>query len=83
MPKVKKNLEVLESKTKDVKVKVHTVMSSVIIAYVFTKYGVNLKAEQYDILLKCLRLPQDKEVCSEFMKSINEFDDKILRWVYC
>jgi hypothetical protein len=79
MPKVRKNLEVLESETKDVKVKVHVMMSSIIIAYVFTKYGVYLKAEQYEILLKSLRLPPDKEVCSEFMKSINEFDDNILR----
>jgi hypothetical protein len=79
MPKVEKNLEVLENEIKGVEVKVHAVMSSVIIAYVFTKYEVNLKPEQYEILLKCLKLPPDKEVCSEFMKSINEFDDKISR----
>jgi hypothetical protein len=79
MPKLNANLKVLESQIKDAKAKVHTVLSSVIIAYVFTKYNVYLKSEQYETLLKCLKLPPDKEVCSEFMKSINEFDDNILR----
>ncbi|CAB4026272.1 Hypothetical predicted protein [Paramuricea clavata] len=82
MPKLEANLTVLGSQTKDAKDKVHVVLSSVIITYVFTKYHVNLKCEQYETLLKCLKLPPDKEVCSEFMKSINEFDDNILRQVY-
>ena len=76
-----KNLEVLESDTNVGRVRVHAVISSVIIAYVFTLNRVNLKAEQYDILLKSLRIPPDEEVCSEFMKSINEFDDNILRYL--
>ena len=79
MPKVRKNLEVLESKTKDVKAQLHAVLSSVIITYVFTQYKVHLISEKYEILLKCLQLPPDKEVCSEFMKSINGFDENILR----
>jgi hypothetical protein len=79
MPKLNANLKVLGNQIKDAKAKVHTVLSSVIITYVFTKYRVDLKFEQYKTLLKCLNLPPDREVCSEFMKSINEFDDNILR----
>ncbi len=79
MPKIQKNLEVLESESKDAKAKVHAVISSFIIAHVFTKYGINLKCEQYEILLKCLRLPPDKDVCCKFMENINKFDGKILR----
>ena len=79
MPKILSNFEVLESRKEDAKTKVHAVVSSVIIAYVFTKYSVPFKSERYDILLKCLRLPPDKEVCSEFMQNINNFDDSVLR----
>ncbi len=79
MPRVEKNLEVLESETEDVKAKVDAMVSSLIIAYVFVKYDVGLKSKQYAILLKCLRVPPDNEVCSKFMTSINEFHDNILR----
>lgn len=79
MPKVRKNLEVLESKTEDVKAKLHAVLSSVMITYVFTQYKIHLKTEQYEILLKCLQLPPDKGVVLEFMNSINGFDENILR----
>ena len=54
-------------------------VSSVVIAYVFTKYHVFLKSEKCEILLKCLRLPADEEVCSEFVKTIKEFDEITLR----
>ena len=73
------NLEVLKGRANDVNAKVHAVVSSVIITYVFTKYHVSLKYEQYETLLKCLMLPADEKVCSEFMKRINEFDNNILR----
>ena len=79
MPKLQSNLTILESHAKDVKDKVHAVVSSVVIAYVFTKYHEHLKLENYEILLKCLRLPPDKKVCYEFVKIINDFDDKTLR----
>ena len=79
MPKLEANLKVLGSETKDAKAKVHTVLSSVAIAYVFTKYNVYLTSEQYEILLKCLKLPPDNEACLEFMKNIDEFDDNILK----
>ena len=80
MPKVKKNLEILESETMNVKSKVSAVVSSVVITYVFTEYNVGLETEQYALLLKCLRLPADnKEVCSEFMTKIIEFHDNISR----
>jgi hypothetical protein len=79
MPKVRKNLEVLESKTEDVKAKLHAVLSSVLITYVFTQYKINLITEQYEILFKCLQLPPDKGVVLEFMNSINGFDENILR----
>ena len=78
-PKIEENLKYLESETDDVKTKVHAVVSSVIIAYVFTNYDVFLEFEKYDLLLRSLRLPPNKEVCSEFMKSINEFDKNVLR----
>ena len=78
MPKLQNNLKVLESQVKEVKDKVHALVSSVIIAYVFTKYG-RLKPEKCEILLKCLRLPPDRKVCSEFVKVINAFDGKTLR----
>ena len=76
MPKLLNNLQVIESNSE---AKVDAVFSSLIIAYVFTTYHVNLKKEQNEILLKCLRLPPDKETCSELMKKINEFDHKVLR----
>ena len=79
MPKILKNLEVLKSESKDAKAKVQAVVSSVTIAYVFTKYHVYLKPEQYESLLKCLRLPSDKEVCSKFKESVIEYDDTILK----
>ncbi len=82
MPKLQENLNVLERKTKDAKAKVDAVVSSVIIAYVFTTYRVDLKFEQNQILLKCLKLPPDKDVCFEFMKSIDEFDANSLRYDY-
>jgi hypothetical protein len=55
------------------------VLSSVTITYVFTKYRVYLKLDQYKTLLKCLKLPPETEVSSEFMKSIDEFDSNILK----
>ena len=79
MPKLHSNLNVLESKEKDVKDKVHALVSSVVIAYVFTKYHEHLQVEKCKILLKCLRLPPDKKVCSEFVKIISEFDGNTLR----
>ena len=79
MPKIKKNLMVLEGKSMDAKAKVHALTSSIVMAYVLTKYDIYLKNEQYKILLKCLRLPPDKDVCCEFMEFINEFDDNFLR----
>ena len=79
MPKIEKNLQMLESETVDVKTKVHAVVSSVVITYVFTKYNVGLESKQFALLLKCLKLPSDKEVCLEFMGRISEFDDNILR----
>ena len=79
MPKLHSNLKILESQAKDFKDKVHAVVSSVVIAYVFTKYNVFLKSEKCEILLKCLRLPPDKKVCTEFVKIINEFDSNTLR----
>ena len=79
MPKVVSNLKVLESETEDVNAKVHAVVSSVIIAYVFTKYNVALEFERNDVLLKCLRLPAQKEVCFKFLESINKFDEHSLR----
>ena len=78
MPKLIENLKVLESQTKDAEAKVVAVVSSVIISYVFTKYYVYPKSEHCEILLKCLRLPPDEEVCCKFMKSIDEFDDNII-----
>ena len=80
IPKIKKNLKDLEENTNDAKSKARVVVSSVIIAYVFTKYDVHLETEKCDMLLKCLRLPASKEVCSEFMKSVDEFDDNVLRY---
>ncbi len=79
MPKIEKNLKILESGAKDVKTKVDALVSSVIIAYVFTKYIVDLEPGENEILLKCLSVPPDEEICSEFMKSLNEFDEKKLR----
>ncbi|CAB4005504.1 Hypothetical predicted protein, partial [Paramuricea clavata] len=78
MPKLEANLKVLGSQTQDAKAKVHTVLSSVTIAYVFTKYNVYLTYENHEILLKCLKLPPNKEACLEFMKSIDNFDNNIL-----
>ena len=82
MPKLRKNLEALESQARNVKDKVHAVVSSVVIAYVFTKYPVYLKPELKQTLLQCLTLPPNNDVCSEFVKSIDEFDNNILRYVY-
>ena len=72
-------MKVLENRTNDAKSKVHALISSVIIAYLFTNYNVDLKPKQYDTLLTCLKLPPDKEVCAEWTKNISEFGDKILR----
>ena len=83
MPKLHASLKVLAAQTKDVKAKVHAVVSSVVIAYVFTKYHVFLNSEKCEILLKCLRLPSDEEVCSEYVKTIKEFDENIVRYVDC
>jgi hypothetical protein len=55
------------------------VLSSVIIAYVFTNYDVKLKLEHNEILLTCLKLPPDREICAQVMKIINDFDDNSLR----
>ena len=79
MPKLHANLKVLANQTKGVKAKVHAVVSSVVIAYVFTKYNVFSNSENCEILSKCLRLPPDKKVCTEFVKIINEFDSNTLR----
>ena len=79
MPKVMKNVEVLKAQKKNVKAEVHAVLSSLVIAYVFTKYEVKLKDEHYKTLLKCLKLPANEEVCFEFMKSVNGFGNDILR----
>ena len=80
MPKVNENLKMLTSEPKDARSTIHAVVSSVIIAYVFTKYRVNLNLEQCKTLLKCLKLPPDREVCSEFLKNLKEFDGKVLRY---
>lgn len=82
MPKLQENLKALESQTRNVKDIVHAVVSSVVIAYVFTKHPVYLKPGLKQTLLQCLTLPPNNDVCSEFVKSIDEFDDKILRYVY-
>ena len=79
MPRLQENLKVLDKQAKDVKAKVQAMVSSVVIAYVFTKYDVFLKSEKCEILLKCLKIPPDKEVCSEFVKTIKEFDANTLR----
>lgn len=79
MPKVMKNVEVLKAQTNNVKAEVNAVLSSLVIAYVFAKYEVKLKDEHYKALLKCLKLPANEEVCSEFIKSVNEFGNDILR----
>ena len=79
MPKLQENAKVLESQTKDAKSKVQAVLSSVIIAYVFTNYDVKLKLEHNEILLTCLKLPPDREICAQVMKIINDFDDNSLR----
>ena len=80
MPKVEENLKILASEPKDIKSTIHAVVSSVIIAYVFTKYRVNLNVEQCETLLKSLRLPADRDVCTEFLKNLKEFDGKVLRY---
>lgn len=82
IPKLQRNLKVLEREAKDVKDKVHAMVSSVVIAYVFTEYHEHLKSEKCELLLKCLKLPPNKEVCSEFVKTINNFEGDTLRWVY-
>lgn len=79
MPKLDNNLTVLQSETSDLENKVNTVVSSVVIVYVLTKYNVKVKPHKDDFLLKCLRLPAEKGVCSAVMKTINSFDRKILR----
>lgn len=79
MPKVIKSWDVLKAQTNNVKEEVHAVLSSLVITYVFTKYEVKLKDEHYKTLLKCLRLPASEEVCSEFMKNVNEFGNDFLR----
>ena len=82
MPKLVENLKVLESQSNVIKDKVEAVVSSVVIAYVFTKYEVTLAPEKYEMLLKCLRLPPDEEVCHEFVRIIDEFDKDMLRYVF-
>ena len=79
MPKVKKNVDVLEAQTNNLNDKAHAVLSSLVIAYIFTKYNVKLNHRQYKFLLKCLRLPPEEEVCSDIMKNINEFSSDRLR----
>ena len=79
MPKLQENLKVLDKQAKNVEAKVQAMVSSVVIAYVFTKYDVFLKSEKCEILLKCLKIPPDTEVCSEFVKTIKEFDANTLR----
>lgn len=79
MPKLQENLKVLENQSSDVKTKVGAVVSSVVIAYVFTKYYVSLNPESEQILWKCLKLPSNEEVCSEFVKIIQGFDQNIFR----
>ena len=83
MPKVEDNLKVLKSSSylKGKKSKVDAVFSSVIIAYVFTKYDVSMKIEHYATLLACLKLPTDGEICAELMKKINKFDGNTLRYI--
>ena len=77
MPKLKQNLNVLENPASDVKAKSDAVVSSVVITYVFTKYRVALNPEEEKILLKCLRLPPNKEVCSRFVTNVDAFAEKI------
>lgn len=77
MPKLKQNLNVLETPASDVNAKSDAVVSSVVITYVFTKYRVALKPEGEKILLKCLRLPPNKEVCSKFVTNVDAFAEKI------
>ena len=79
MPKVETNLSILENEISEAKAKVDAVMSSAVIAHVVTKYKVQLETESHRILLKCLRLPPDNQVCSTFMKIITEFDNTVLR----
>ena len=81
MPKLVENLKVLESQSNVIKDKVEAVVSSVVIAYVFTKYDVFLTSEKYEMLLKCLRLPPVEKVCHEFVRIINGFDKDMLRYV--
>ena len=71
-------MEELESESLNAKAKALIVTSSAIIAYVLQKYHIYPKNEELEILLKCLRLPPNKDVCSEFMKSINAFDSNFL-----
>ena len=77
MPKLKQNLNVLEAQASDVKAKFDALMSSVVITYVFTKYSVSLKPEGQKILLKCLRMPPNKEVCSKFVTNVDAFVENI------
>ena len=78
MPKLQENLKALKSRTSYVKDKVQAVVSSLVIVYVFTKYNVYLNPELKQTLLQCLTLPPNTDVCSEFVKRIDEFDDSIL-----
>ena len=82
MPKLQENVKVLESQSEDTKSKFYAVLSSVIIAYVFTNYHINLKSEHYEVLLSCLKLPPDEEICAELLKKINKFDHDTLRYMY-
>ena len=79
MPKLSQNLKILEARTSDVNAKVEAVVSSVVVTYVFTKYHVYLNPEDEQMLLKCLKLPPNREVSSQFVKSLGEFSDDILR----
>lgn len=77
MPKLQENLKVSEGQGSGVKAKVDAVVSSVVITYVFTKYHVSLNPEEEQMLLKCLKLPPNKEVCFTFVKGIDAFAENI------
>lgn len=79
MPKAKNNLTVLESGRACINEKIHVVLSSAIIVYVLIKYDACYSVDQYEILLKCLRLPAEKEVFFGFMETICAFDRQFLR----
>lgn len=79
MPKAKNNLAVLESGRACINEKIHAVLSSAIIVYVLVKYDACFQVDQYEILLKCLRFPAEKEVFFGFVETIFAFDKQFLR----